>query len=75
MKLVARMNSLAAMDVAYKNVGYAIMMMIVVMVPMRKIVPKCHVMLMNSPVQMVPVYTKNGNVMEIQIVMMDPMNL
>lgn len=75
MKLVVRMNLLAAMDVVYKNVGYAIMMMIVVMVLMRKIVLKYHVMLMNSPAQMVLVYIKNGNVMVIQIVMMDQMNL
>ena len=35
MKLVALMNSLVAMVVAYKVVGYVIEMMIVVMAPMK----------------------------------------
>lgn len=73
MKLAVRMNSLAAMDVAYKNVGFVIMMMTVVMVQMKKIVPRYHVPLMSSPVPMVLAFLRNGNVMEIQIAMTDLM--
>lgn len=70
---VALTSSPAAMDVAFKNAGYAITTMTVATVRMRRIAPKCHVAPMNLPVRMVPAFTRNGNVMEIRIVMMVPM--
>lgn len=73
MKLAVRMNSLAEMGDAYKNVGFVIMMMTVVMVQMKRIVPRYRVPLMSSPVPMVLAFIRNGNVMEIQIAMMDLM--
>lgn len=71
---VDQMSLRAAMDVASKNVGYAIEMMIVVMALMKKIAHQQRARRKNLRVRKIIASAISGGAMESRIVLMEAMN-